>query len=45
MATAATHQRQGFGQLLLMFAIDAARQERAKLAVLVQCTYDCYRFL
>ena len=28
MATAATHQRQGLGQLLLMFAINAARQEK-----------------
>ena len=28
MATTATHQRQGIGQLLLMFAIDAARQEK-----------------
>ena len=28
MATAATHQRQGFGQLLLMFAINAASQEK-----------------
>lgn len=28
MATAATHQRLGLGQLLLMFAINAARQEK-----------------
>ena len=28
MATAATHQQQGFGQLLLMFAINAASQEK-----------------
>jgi GNAT superfamily N-acetyltransferase len=28
MATAATHQRQGIGQLLLMFAIDEASQEK-----------------
>ena len=27
MATAATHQRQGLGQLLLMFAIDEAKKE------------------
>ena len=27
MATVATHQRQGFGQLLLMFAIDEAKKE------------------
>ncbi len=28
MATVATHQRRGLGQLLLMFAIDAARKEK-----------------
>ena len=28
MATAATHRRQGLGQMLLMFAIDAASQEK-----------------
>lgn len=28
MATAATHQRQGLGQLLLMFAIDEAKKEK-----------------
>jgi GNAT superfamily N-acetyltransferase len=28
MATTATHQRQGIGQLLLMFAIDEASQEK-----------------
>ena len=28
MATAATHQRQGLGHMLLMFAIDAASQEK-----------------
>ena len=28
MATAATHQRQGFGQLLLMFAIDETKKEK-----------------
>ena len=28
MATVATHQRQGFGQLLLMYAIDEAKKEK-----------------
>ena len=28
MATVATHQRQGFGQLLLMFVIDEAKKEK-----------------